>query len=298
MGSYLCATPGLAVMRVRLGNEAPIDVVEYGEERTINGVKLSLHPAGHILGSAQVRIEVGGEVWVVSGDYKTQRDKTCEGFEPLKCHAFVTESTFGLPVYRWPSQDEVFGQINAWWRANTQAGKASVLFGYALGKAQRLIAGVDASIGPIAVHGAVQRLNEAYRWAGIRLPPTEPAVQKARGFDWSKSLIVAPPSAMGTPWLRRFGEVVTGFASGWMQIRGTRRRRAIDRGFVLSDHVDWPALLSAVEETGAERVWVTHGYANVVARYLTERGLRAEVVATQFSDEVLETEGAGEEAAV
>lgn len=290
MQRYLCASPGLAVLRTRMGDEATIDTVEYGETLTINGVKVSLHPAGHILGSSQVRIEDQGQVWVASGDYKTEADPTCARFEPVKCHTFITESTFGLPIYRWPTEREVFGQIDRWWRSNQQSGKTSLMYAYTLGKAQRILAGVDSSIGPIFVHGAVQRMNLGYRWAGVKLPKTELATKPEKGFNWSQALIIAPPSANGTPWLRRFGDVTTGFASGWMQIRGTRRRRAIDRGFVLSDHVDWPALLSAISETGAERVWVTHGYSNVVARYLGENRLRAEVVPTRFVGESLETD--------
>jgi len=290
MKRYLCASPGLAVLRARMGEEATIDTAEYGEKLTINGVKVSLHSAGHILGSSQVRIEDQGEVWVASGDYKTEADPTTTRFELVKCHTFITESTFGLPIYRWPSEREVFEQINAWWLANQQSRKCSLIYAYTLGKAQRLLAGVNASIGPIFVHGAVQRMNAGYKWAGVKLPKTELATKPEKGYDWSKALIIAPPSASGTPWLRRFGDVVTGFASGWMQIRGTRRRRAIDRGFVLSDHADWPSLLSTINDTGAERVWVTHGYANVLARYLGESGLKAEVVPTRFVGESLETE--------
>jgi len=288
MGKYLCATPGLAVLRTRMGPDANISTLEYGESLTINGVKVSLHPAGHILGSSQVRIEDNGEVWVASGDYKTEVDPTCAPFEPVKCHTFITESTFGLPIYRWAPEREVFAQINAWWRSNQLAGRTSMMYGYTLGKAQRVIAGVDPSIGPIFAHGAVQPINEGYRWAGVKLPPTKLATTMEKGFDWSQALIVAPPSANGTPWLRRFGDIATGFASGWMQIRGARRRRAIDRGFVLSDHVDWPSLLAAVSSTGAERVWVTHRYSNIVARYLVEQGLRAEVVPTRFVGESLD----------
>lgn len=290
MGSYLCAAPGLAVMRSRLGPDSQIQTLEYGETITHNGVKLTLCPAGHILGSSQVRIEDNGEVWVVSGDYKSDPDPTCEPFVPIKCHTFITESTFGLPVYSWPSEREVFDQINRWWRTNQQAGRTSVLYGYSLGKAQRAIAGVDSSIGPIRVHGAIQRLNNGYRWAGVKLPPTELATIQDRGYKWSDALVVAPPSANGTPWLRRFGDISTGFASGWMAIRGIRRRNAMDRGFVLSDHCDWSGLLAAIEATGAERVLVTHGYTNILTRYLVEKGMNAQILPTRFVGESLEGE--------
>jgi putative mRNA 3-end processing factor len=287
---YLCAREGERVLRTRLGADARIRAVEFGEPVEVNGVRITLHPAGHILGSAQVRVEHAGEVWVVSGDYKTEPDPTCTPFEPVRCHTFVTESTFGLPIYRWQPQAEVFAQIDAWWRANQQAGKASLLYAYALGKAQRLLAGVDPSIGPIYEHGAVARLTADYREAGVPLPPTRYAGAEPRGFDWSQTLIVAPPSAHGTPWMRRFGAVSTAFASGWMRVRGQRRRRSVDRGFVLSDHVDWPSLLAAIDATGAERVWVTHGYREPVVRWLRERGIEAQAVASRWEGE----EDAGE----
>ncbi len=282
---YLSSREGEPVLRVRMGPEARIQAVPFGEPVRLNGVRVSLHPAGHILGSAQVRVEQNGEVWVVSGDYKTLPDPTCTPFEPVRCHTFVTESTFGLPIYRWPAPADVLSEVNAWWQANRDAGRASVLFGYALGKAQRLLAGVDPSIGPIYTHGAVERLNDAYRAAGVRLPATQLASALPRGTSAAGALVVAPPSAQGTPWLRRFGAASAAFASGWMRIRGTRRRRAVDRGFVLSDHADWPGLLDAIGATGASRVWVTHGYTAVMVRHLREQGLDAYAVATPFEGE-------------
>jgi putative mRNA 3-end processing factor len=282
---YLGSSEGEAVLRTRLGPGARIRSVEYGVPVDVNGVRITLHPAGHILGSAQVRVEHGGEVWVVSGDYKTEADPTCTPFEPVRCHTFVTESTFGLPIYRWRPDAEVFAGINAWWRANAQAGRASLLMGYALGKAQRLLAGLDPSIGPIYTHGAVERLNEDYRRTGIPLPETRYAGAEPRGTDWGGAMVVAPPSAMGTPWMRRFGAASTAFASGWMRVRGQRRRRSVDRGFVLSDHVDWPSLLGAIGDTGAECVWVTHGYREPVVRWLREHGYRAQAVASRWEGE-------------
>lgn len=284
-GRYLAAREGERVLRTRLGPDARIRVVDYGEPVDVDGVRITFHPAGHILGSAQVRVEHRGEVWVVSGDYKTEPDSTCTPFEAVRCHTFVTESTFGLPIYRWSPEREVFAAIDAWWRANQEAGKASLLYAYALGKAQRLLAGVDPSIGPIYEHGAVARLTQDYRDTGVRLPETRYAGGEPRGFDWSRALIVAPPSAHGTPWMRRFGAVSTAFASGWMRVRGQRRRRSVDRGFVLSDHVDWPSLLAAIDATGAECVWVTHGYREPVVRWLRERGLQALAVASRWEGE-------------
>lgn len=286
MERYLTAEPGLQVLRTRLGNDAKIDTVPYGEKLTVNGVKVSLHPAGHLLGSAQVRIE-DGQTWVVTGDYKTEHDPTCAPFELQKCHGFVTESTFGLPIYRWKPDREVFDGIDAWWAANQAEGKCSVLTGYSLGKAQRLLAGVG-QLGPIVVHGAIARMNEAYRWAGVPLPKVQTTHELKRGFDFGQALVVAPPGATATPWIRRFGETSTAFASGWMAIRGIRRRMSIDRGFVLSDHVDWPSLHATIDATGAEDVWVTHGYAPQVVRYLTEHGKNAKVLPTRFTGEEAE----------
>ena len=283
---YLGSREGSRVLRTRLGIDATIRSVEFGETVDVNGVRVSLHPAGHILGSAQVRVEHRGEVWVVSGDYKTELDPTCTPFEPVRCHTFVTESTFGLPIYRWSSQTDVFAEIREWWRANKEHGRASVLFAYALGKAQRVLAGLrDAPIGPIYAHGAVERLNRDYREAGVPIADTIYASALPRGHDFAGGLIVAPPSAAGSTWLRRFGALSTGFASGWMRIRGARRRRTLDRGFALSDHVDWPSLLTAIENTGAERVWVTHGYREPVVRWLNERGMHAEAVASRGEGE-------------
>lgn len=283
--SYLCARPCEPLLRARVGVEGAIESLAYGEARNINGVRVSFHPAGHILGSAQVRIEYQGQVWVVSGDYKLAPDPTCAGFEAVPCHTFITESTFGLPIFRWPDAGETLAEINAWWCANRQTGKASVLFTYPLGKAQRVLASIDSSIGPIYTHGAVEQFNGIYREGGIALPQTQYARSAPPKTDWTRALILAPPMAKTAPWLRRFGDFSTGMASGWMRIRGTRRRRSIDRGFVLSDHADWPALLNAIRGTGAERVWVTHGYRAPLARWLAENGVDADAIETRFEGE-------------
>lgn len=282
-GSYLVSKEGEWVTAARVPREK-IETLPYGETKQIGDVKVSLHPAGHILGSAQIRLEHRGEVWVVTGDYKLEPDATCSPFELVPCNTFITESTFGMPIYRWQPQAEVLEQINDWWRSNQEAGKASVIFGYALGKAQRILAGVDASIGPIYTHGAVERINREYRHSGIHLPETT-YVGTAENPVWKAALIVAPPSARGTPWLRKFGTVSTAFASGWMRIRGARRQRSVDRGFVMSDHVDWDALTKVIPETGAEHVWVTHGYSAVVTRWLQERGVDAQIVPTRYEGE-------------
>ena len=282
---YLTAEPGRGVLQERLGAGAHIEAVPYGERVTRNGVAISLHPAGHILGSSQVRVEYRGEVWVVSGDYKVEAEPTCAPFEPVRCEVFITESTFGLPVYRWRPQAEVFADINRWWQANQIAGRTSVLFAYSLGKAQRVLAGVDASLGPIFVHGAVAKLLPHYAAAGVRLPEVQTANAKS-----NRGLVIAPASVDGTPWLRKFGETSKAFASGWMLIRGARRRQALDRGFVLSDHADWPGLVASISATGAQRVLVTHGSTDAMVRWLRENGWQADALATRFTGDASDPE--------
>ena len=283
-GHYLAAAPGAGVLRARLG-DISLDAVEYRQVVEHNGVRISLHPAGHVLGSSQVRVEYKGEVWVASGDYKIGTDPTCLPFEPVRCHTFITESTFGLPIYRWQSDAELFAGINEWWRANAEAGRASVLFCYAFGKAQRVLAGVDASIGTIVVHGAIEPLNAAYREAGVALPPCVKVTDITDASLLRRALVLAPPSAQSTPWIKRFGEYSDGFASGWMQVRGSQRRRGVDRGFVMSDHADWPGLQWAITQSGAERVFVTHGSVAPMVRWLNEQGLQAQSFNTEYGDE-------------
>jgi putative mRNA 3-end processing factor len=282
---YLTSKAGERVLRSRLGPLPAIEAAEYGQPFGIGPVRVSLHPAGHILGSAQIRLEHRGEVWVVSGDYATEANPTCAALEPLRCHTFITESTFGLPVYRWPPQAEAFADINGWWQTNRTAGRGSLLFVYALGKAQRVLAGIDPGLGPVYVHGAIAHVNQDYAAGRIALPAAQYVSEAHRKTDWSEALILAPTSAAGTPWVRRFGDAATAFASGWMRIRGLRRRQAVDRGFVVSDHADWPGLLATIAATGAQRVWVTHGYAAILARWLQEQGLEARPLDTQFGDD-------------
>jgi putative mRNA 3-end processing factor len=282
---YLVPREGERLSRLRLGEEADISTMPYGEERSIGDVKVSFHPAGHILGSAQIRVECGGEVWVVSGDYKLAGDATCAPFEPVRCNHFITEATFALPIYRWQPTEQVISEINDWWLRNRQRGKASVLFAYALGKSQRILSGVDASTGNIYTHGSVERLIEAYREAGVLLPPTKYVDLVGKKSDFAGSLVLAPPSAAGSAWLRRFGDYSTGYASGWMLIRGKRRQRAVDRGFVLSDHADWTELQTAVRESAAERVHVTHGYIEEFVSWLREQGADAVPLKSKYGEE-------------
>ena len=288
---YVCHRLTAPALRKRLG-DVRIETAAYGEILTRNGVELSFHPAGHVLGSAQVRVSWRGETWVASGDYKLESDGVSGAFEPIRCHAFITESTFGLPIYRWRPQAEIFAAIDAWRRENIAAGRASLLFAYALGKAQRVLAHVDPALGPIVCHGAVESINALYRAAGVALPPTKLATDIANRRDFARALILAPPSAAASPWLKRFGDYSDALASGWMQVRGNRRRRGLDRGFALSDHADWPGLIAAIEATGAERILVTHGASGALTRYLGQKGFDARALATAYGDE--EDPGEGE----
>ncbi len=272
-GHYDVAAAGMGLMRERLGHDSVIDAHAYGERFRVGDVEVSLHPAGHVLGSAQVRMEHAGRVVVVSGDYKRDPDPTCVPFEPVPCDVFVTESTFGLPVYRWPSMDKVIGEVIAWWDECAARGVPAVLCCYALGKAQRILAELAKRTDrTVHLHGAMLRLVESYRAAGVAMVPTVAVSESARERDFAGELIMAPPSAAGSPWMKRFGKASTGFASGWMQIRGARRRRGYDRGFVVSDHADWPGLIRSVKESQATRIYVTHGDGEVLIRHLRDMG--------------------------
>lgn len=282
-GHYLASAVGEQVLRARLG-DIRLQALAYGQTIEHHGVKISLHPAGHVLGSAQVRLQWRDEVWVVSGDYKLDPDPTCAPFEPVSCHTFITESTFGLPVYRWPDPGAIMRQINDWWAENAQNNCVSVLYAYSLGKGQRVLAGIDTSIGPVVTHSSFDTLNQAYRAAGVGLPLTQ-SVTQTDAVDRQRALVLAPPAAAGSQWIRRFGLASDAMASGWMRVRGARRRRGVDRGFVMSDHADWPSLLRAITATQAERVIVTHGSTAVLIRWLQEQGLDAQAFETDYGHE-------------
>ena len=287
-GAYLATQSAAPVMRHRLGTIA-LETIKYRETRDINGVTVSYHPAGHVPGSAQIRVAHGGDVWVVSGDYKTEDDGLSEPFEPVPCRAFITECTFGLPVFTWPRQAEVSKDINSWWQSNAAEGKASLLGAYALGKAQRILANVDASIGPILTHGAGEATNAILRAQGFSLPNTVQVTPDLKASDYPGALILAPPSALGSLWAKRFAPASTAFASGWMAMRGVRRRRGVDRGFVMSDHADWGGLNQAIRESGAERVFVTHGYTSIFRKWLSEQGYDAAIVETEYEGDAEES---------
>ena len=268
--SYLCTPQTAALIRRRVG-DAPIETLPYGERRRIGGVTVSFHPAGHMLGSAQVRVEGAQGVWVLSGDYQREPNPTCAPFEPLRCDVFITEATYALPLFRWDEPAGVAKEILSWWQGNQ--GKASLLFCYAFGKAQRLLAELARLTDrPAFAHGAVEAVNENYRAAGVHLLPTRVIGEEKK---FAGELVLAPVTARGSPWMKRFRSFESGFASGLLRIRGTRRRRGFDRGFVISDHADWPSLLSTIRETGAARVLATHGHCEALVRFLRESGVDA-----------------------
>jgi len=296
-GSYLTASEGVEVLRTRLPG-ARIEGVPHGELRDLGGVRVSLHPAGHVLGSAQVRIEHGGEVWVVSGDYKLDRDPTTRSFEPVRCRVFVSECTFGLPVYRWGDPTRELTRLRAWRRRCREEGRDAVLAAYSLGKAQRILASLEEEDGPILVHGAIRPMCEVYRACGVRLPELLPATREVARSHRGRSLVIAPPSAIGGPWMRAFPDASRAAASGWMLVRGMRRRRGLDEGFVVSDHADFPGLERAIAATGCEVVLLTHGFVEPLAAHLRARGLDARPLATRFGeDEEAEWRGASSEPA-
>ena len=281
---YLCHHDTKPILQLRLGNNQ-YQSIGWNEPVYMNGVRITLHPAGHIIGSSQIRVENEGEVWVISGDYKTENDGLSGEFETVKCHTFITESTFGLPIYHWKKQADIFSDIQNWIRKNGEDGKTSILFAYSLGKAQRILLPISEVTEKILVHGAVYNVQEALQNAGWKLP----SVQKVT-FDTPKELLkgnvmIAPSSAEGSPWIKKFAPYSIGVCSGWMQVRGAVRRRNIDAGFVLSDHADWEGLLSAIKATGAERVYVTHGFQSAFSRYLTEQGIDGREVKTEYGED-------------
>lgn len=276
--AYLTSRTGRPLVQQRVGLRATVHAIEFGEQIDMHGVKVSLHPAGHILGSAQVRVEYHGEVWVASGDYKLEPDATCEEFEHVKCHTFITESTFAKPHYKWKQQLDIFNQVNDWWQMNAIWGTTSIIGAYSLGKAQRILAGLDSSIGPVLVYPTVEKFLPAYKAAGISFPETVPfddaTIPKIKDL---KPLIIAPPQFGREEAERRFGAVATSFASGWMS-RGGLNSKIHDRGFALSDHADWEGLLTAIKETGAENIFTMHGFVNTLTRHLRSVGYNAHIM--------------------
>lgn len=272
------------IMRHRLG-DINLETAKYGESWEVNGVKFSFHPAGHVIGSAQVRCEYKGEVWVASGDYKVENDGISTPFEPVKCDVFISECTFGLPVFKWKPQREIVDEIKSWWLGNRENKRISVIGAYALGKAQRLIRALEDE-GPIYVHGSVHKINEALEKAGIA--HFNNATYLTREVDketLKEGLVIAPNSAIEGAWGKKLKGGSKAFASGWMQLRGMRRRRAADRGFVISDHADWEGLNTAIDATGAQKIIVTHGYTEIFSKWLNSKGLDCQIEGTDFGSE-------------
>ena len=286
--AYLCADACAPLLARRFGPDATIESQPYDRVLTLGQTRVSFHPAGHVLGSAQIRVEGPGGVWVVSGDYKRAADPTCAPFEVVPCDVFVTESTFALPIYRWDPAADVIADLLAWWNASAAMGLTAIVFCYTIGKAQRLLAELArVTDRRVWVHGMLLPMIEAYREAGVAMPPTRALIERPRGTSFAGELVLAPPSARGTPWMRRLGDLSDALASGLMRVRGVRRQRAYDRGFVLSDHADWPALNTAVDASEADEVWVTHGYREEFVRWLNETrpGRRAIGLSTRFEGE-------------
>jgi putative mRNA 3-end processing factor len=281
---YLCHHLTKPILQTRLGNNN-YQSIAWNEPLYINGVQVSLHPAGHIIGSSQIRVEYEGEVWVVSGDYKLENDGMSGEFEPVKCHSFITESTFGLPIYNWKKQEEIFSHIQSWILGNKAAGKSSILFAYSLGKAQRLLPCIATITDKILVHGAVYNVHQALVGAGWQLPEVQRVTPDTPKEDLKGAVVIAPSSAEGTPWLKKFAPYAIGICSGWMQVRGNIRRRNADAGFALSDHADWAGLLTAIKATEAEKVYVTHGFQHAFSRFLNEQGIEAAEVKTEYGVE-------------
>jgi putative mRNA 3-end processing factor len=282
--AYLCHTLTKPILDQRLGEGLKIETLPYGSEVNLNGVKISFFPAGHVIGSAQVRLEYKGEICVVSGDYKTEDDKISTSFEPVKCHTFVSESTFGLPIYKWQPQEVIFDQIKDWVSSNHDHHKTSVLVAYSLGKAQRLIKGL-AGYDQIYVHNSIANLNDRFITAGVALPGTIRITGDTRKEDLQQGIVIVPPALAEGRWIKNLHNAATGVCSGWMQVRASRRWRSADAGFALSDHADWPGLLSAIKATEAEKVFVTHGYTATFSKYLNEIGIESEEVKTQYGNE-------------
>ena len=284
--AYLCAASGAALLQRRFGDAVLVESLPYGQPLRLGDTSVSFHPAGHVLGSAQIRIEGPDGVWVVSGDYKRAPDPTCAPFEPVACDVFVTESTFALPVYRWDPAAAVVADLLAWWDENRERDLTSIVFCYSIGKAQRLLAELAlVTDRTVLVHGMLLPIIDVYRAAGVRMLPVQPLIERPRGTSLAGELVLAPPSARGTPWMRRLGALSDALASGLMRVRGVRRQRAYDRGFVLSDHADWPALIETIADSGASRVLATHGHAEPLARYLREQGLDTGVMRTAWEGE-------------
>jgi len=275
---YFTEKSGVGLLKSRLGQDIQVRGIPYGDAFSIGDVKLSFHSAGHILGSAQVRVEHEGEVWVASGDYKRDPDPSCEPFEVVKCNTYVTEATFGTPKYQWDKSSKHGEDIHRWWINNSQARMNSLLFGYSLGKAQRILAELAPfAEKPVIIHDSISALTECYRAEGRKLATTIALADLAPDHKLDGELILAPPSLLRTEWLERLGTFQTAFASGWMQGGYGAHGRQYDHGFVMSDHADWNDIHQTIEQSGASRVFVQHR-SGALIRSLRKKGLDAHPV--------------------
>ncbi|SDB63131.1 putative mRNA 3-end processing factor [Flavobacteriaceae bacterium MAR_2010_188] len=284
MKHYLCHDYTKPIMQHRIGADINVESMGYNEHRIINGVDVSFHPAGHLVGSSQIRLEYKGFVVVFSGDYKVKNDSLSTSFEPVRCNEFITESTFGLPIYKWLPEDELQKKLVDWVQLNKEVNRTSVFIGYSLGKSQRLmklLEGVD----EIFVHRAIHNLNVAIEGAGVPLPKTTLLEYDFKKEDVKNKIVILPPALLGSKMLKKIPNAATAICSGWMQIRGNRRWKAVDAGFAVSDHADWDDLLTAVKATEAEKVYVTHGSTAIFSKYLNEIGIDSAEVKTEYGNE-------------
>lgn len=286
--SYLVHKNSVDIVKYRLANLGKVQGINFNQPVTINGVEVTYFPAGHIIGSAQIRVAANKQVWLISGDYKTEADGLTTPYEPIKCSHFVTESTFGLPIFRWKKQQKIFKEINSWWINNQKNNITTILACYALGKAQRLLFGLDACIGKIYTHGAIENVLDVFRNVGFQFPETIRVTNDIAKKDFKGNLVLTTPGSLNTTWIKKFEPYSTGIASGWMNLRGAKRRRSVDHGFVLSDHCDWTQLNDSIKATGAENIWVTHGYTQIFTKWLNENGYHAKVLETEFGEEQIE----------
>lgn len=289
MKHYLCQHDSKAILKHRIGADISIESLAYNDPKTINGVTVSFHPAGHVIGSAQIRLEYKGFVVVFTGDYKVTDDHLTIPFESVKCHEFITESTFGLPIYNWLPEAELQTQMHDWVRRNQEHNRTSVFLGYSLGKAQRIMKLMD-GVDQIFVHSAIHNLNNAIEGSGIPLPDTTLLTYDFRKEDLQNKIVIMPPGLLGSRLLKKIPNAATAICSGWMQVRGNRRWKGVDAGFPVSDHADWNGLLVAVKASEAEKVYVTHGSQATFSKYLNEIGIPSSEVKTEYGVEEEEKE--------
>jgi putative mRNA 3-end processing factor len=294
-GSVLATQETLDLMRLRYGADfaGTAQALRYDERLAVGGVTITLHPAGHVLGSAQVAVERQGLRVVASGDYKNVADPTCARFEPVKCDTFITEATFGLPVFRYGDPDREIAKLLD--SIKLFPDRAHLVGAYPLGKAQRLIALIRKAgyQKPVYLHGAIERITRYYQSRGIALGELKLA-RDAISTELAGAIVLCPPSAVKELWSRRFPDPVTAFASGWMRVRARARQRGIELPLVISDHADWDGLTAAIAATGADEVWVTHGQEDALVHYCAKHGLAARPLALAGYGEEEETDTAGE----